>query len=189
MELKSEHSRQGVSVTFTYEQSTTLRGDEKQSRIPSGDESENNICCVSLMWMNYKGEEVEYKKLHPGELYIVVSAHTSTTSTSIHHHRLDHQANRTAWTRTSATPGFSDHPHFLSSSTGPTETSGHFSRYSFSWCLMLEMKRLSISKHTQTLLMISSIETWGPVNPRRSSLQSPSRPALTGRRGTGVRGW
>ena len=60
MELKSEHSRQGVSVTFTYEQSTTLRGDEKQSRIPSGDESENNISCVSLMWMNYKGEEVEY---------------------------------------------------------------------------------------------------------------------------------
>ena len=66
MELKSEHSRQGVSVTFTYEQSTTLRGDEKQSRIPSGDESENNISCVSLMWMNYKGEEVEYKRLHPG---------------------------------------------------------------------------------------------------------------------------
>merc|ERR1712107_779093 len=59
------------SVTFTYEQSTTLRGDEKQSRIPSGDESENNISCVSLMWMNYKGEEVEYKKLHPGESYSV----------------------------------------------------------------------------------------------------------------------
>ena len=97
MELKSEHSRQGVSVTFTYEQSTTLRGDEKQSRIPSGDESENNISCVSLMWMNYKGEEVEYKRLHPGELYIVDIPHTSLpTSTSIHHHRLDHQANRTA---------------------------------------------------------------------------------------------
>ena len=80
MELKSEHSRQGVSVTFTYEQSTTLRGDEKQSRIPSGGESENNICCVSLMWMNYKGEEVEYKRLHPGELYILISPHTSTTS-------------------------------------------------------------------------------------------------------------
>ena len=80
MELKSEHSRQGVSVTFTYEQSTTLRGDEKQSRIPSGDESENNISCVSLMWMNYKGEEVEYKRLHPGELYIVVSQHTSHPS-------------------------------------------------------------------------------------------------------------
>ena len=83
MELKSEHSRQGVSVTFTYEQSTTLRGDEKQSRIPSGDESENNISCVSLMWMNYKGEEVEYKRLHPGELYIVVSPNSSTTITSI----------------------------------------------------------------------------------------------------------
>ena len=96
MELKSEHSRQGVSVTFTYEQSTTLRGDEKQSRIPSGGESENNICCVSLMWMNYKGEEVEYKKLHPGELYILVNPNTSTTSTSIHHHRGHHQANRTA---------------------------------------------------------------------------------------------
>ena len=96
MELKSEHSRQGVSVTFTYEQSTTLSGDEKQSRIPSGDESENNISCVSLMWMNYKGEEVEYKKLHPGELYIVDSQHTSPITTSIHHHRLDHQANRTA---------------------------------------------------------------------------------------------
>ena len=96
MELKSEHSRQGVSVTFTYEQSTTLRGDEKQSRIPSGGESENNICCVSLMWMNYKGEEVEYKRLHPGESYIVVSQHTSPNNTIIiHHHHLDHQANRT----------------------------------------------------------------------------------------------
>ena len=97
MELKSEHSRQGVSVTFTYEQSTTQRGDEKQSRIPSGDESENNICCVSLMWMNYKGEEVEYKRLHPGVSYIVVSQHTSPNNTIIiHHHHLDHQANRTA---------------------------------------------------------------------------------------------
>ena len=161
MELKSEHSRQGVSVTFTYEQSTTLRGDEKQSRIPSGDESENNICCVSLMWMNYKGEEVEYKKLYPGESYIVVSARTSLpTSTSI----IIVLITRRIVQREHVPQPPLGSPTILTSSLLPLAQ--RRPQAIFRGTLVLddiylygEIKRLSISKHTQTLLMISSVET------------------------------
>ena len=61
MELRSEHSRQRVSVTFTYEQPTLL----------TGDEDSDDVSCVSLMWKDYEGAEVEYKRLQPGETYSV----------------------------------------------------------------------------------------------------------------------
>ena len=60
--LRSEHCRQRVVVTFTYEQPTLLTGDE---------DLEDDISCVSLLWKNYEGTEVEYKRLQPGETYSV----------------------------------------------------------------------------------------------------------------------
>ena len=61
MELRSEHSRQRVSVTFTYEQPTLM----------TGDEDSDDVSCVSLMWKDYEGGEVEYKRLQPGDTYRV----------------------------------------------------------------------------------------------------------------------
>ena len=61
MELRSEHSRQRVSVTFTYEQPRSLTGDENSDEVRS----------VSLLWKNFEGAEVEYKRLHPGDNYSV----------------------------------------------------------------------------------------------------------------------
>ena len=60
--LRSEHCRQRVVVTFTYEQPTLLTGDE---------DLEDDVSCVSLLWKDYKGTEVEYKRLQPGETYSV----------------------------------------------------------------------------------------------------------------------
>ena len=59
MELRSENSRQRVSVTFTYEQKPTTL------------EHSDDLSGVSLMWKDYQGGEVEYKRLNPGETYSV----------------------------------------------------------------------------------------------------------------------